>query len=150
VPAPPATEAADTEPAAPALTLIASGSETAPALEAAGILADRGISCDVVSMPCLDLFRRQPDEYRQATVRGKDVLVIEAAATTGWEELRPGGIHFKALTSFGASAKKDDILKHFGYTAEQIAETALSLAAATAAGTGTGRITAHTDEHQQT
>jgi len=108
----------------PRLSLIATGSELAPTIAAAAALSQEGISCDVVSMPCLELFLEQPEPYRNEVVRGELVFVVEAASTSGWERIRETTIGFKAMHSFGASGKKDHLIEHFGYTASQIAEAA--------------------------
>ncbi len=104
----------------PAVTLVASGSELAPMKEAAKSLAADGITCDVVSMPCLELFLEKSDAERGSVIRGKKVIVVEAASTPGWDRLVPGDVSFHAMRTFGASGKKDALVKHFGYDARSI------------------------------
>src|SRR5262249_5696784 len=68
------------------VVLIASGSEVSSAVEAQAILAGRGVASRVVSMPCPQQFRRQPEDYRRGVVPGEGPkVVIEAAVTQGWE-----------------------------------------------------------------
>ena len=71
----------------PQAILIATGSEVALALEAHARLAAEGIRCRVVSMPCWELFEKQPGSYREAVlppnVRAR--VSIEAASPFGWE-----------------------------------------------------------------
>lgn len=107
-------------PSNPDLTLVASGTELAPTIEAAEILEARGFFCDVISLPCLELLQSQPESYRERLFRSDHVLVVEAAATPGWERLGYGGISFHSMTGFGASGTKDDLLQHFGYTPDGI------------------------------
>jgi transketolase len=104
------------------VVLIATGSEVAIALETADMLAKHGISADVVSMPCTQLFDRQDKEYRTAVLGGPDVLKvsIEAGTTFGWERYTgTEGLRF-GIDSFGASAPAEDLYAHFGLRAEQI------------------------------
>ena len=108
----------------PDLTLIASGSELAQTLKAAEELSAKGVVCEVVSMPCLEFFLEQDEQYRKEVVRGKKVFVVEAAATPGWEKIRGFDLAFKAMDSFGASGKTADLIEHFGYTPAKIAAAA--------------------------
>jgi transketolase len=90
----------------PEVILIAAGSEVALALEAHSRLAGQGIRSRVVSMPCWELFERQPQSYRDMvlppSVRAR--VSIEAAAPFGWE--RYVGLEGAIIgaTDFGASA----------------------------------------------
>ena len=103
------------------VTLIASGSEVATALDARGLLASEGIAAAVVSLPCWELFAAM-DETARAPVLGSVLRVgIEAACGFGWERwLGPDGI-FIGMTGFGASAPGPDLFRHFGITPDAIA-----------------------------
>ncbi|HEX9329000.1 MAG TPA: transketolase [Reyranella sp.] len=109
--------------------LIASGSETHLALGARDLLAKDGISAAVVSMPSWELFAAQDETYHQQ-VLGPDGTVrvaCEAASGFGWERWLGSRGAFVGMKSFGASAKAGDLYKHFGITAEAIAEAARRL-----------------------
>ena len=109
--------------------LIASGSEVQLALGARDLLAKDGISATVVSMPSWELFAAQDDTYR-GQVLGPDGTVrvaCEAAAGFGWERWLGTRGSFVGMKGFGASAKAADLYKHFGITAEAIAEAARRL-----------------------
>ena len=106
--------------------LMATGSEVHLALAAADLLEAQGMGCDVVSMPCWELFAAQPAAYRdellpdlppQACLR----ISLEAGATFGWE--RWVGRHGMAigLDRFGASAPAEALFAHFGFTPEAVA-----------------------------
>jgi transketolase len=113
-----------------AVRLIASGSEVSLAVEARDILAKDGIAAAVVSMPSWELFAEQDDAYRQS-VMGPDGTVrvaCEAAGGFGWERWLGTKGCFVGMTGFGASAKASDLYRHFGITAEAIAEQAHRLA----------------------
>jgi transketolase len=111
----------------PQVLLIATGSEVVIALEAQKILAERGIPARVVSMPCRELFRRQPAEYREAvlpsTLRAR--VVVEAGATLGWgHEVGLDGA-VVGLDRFGASAPYEVLYRKLGLTPEAVAEAAV-------------------------
>jgi transketolase len=111
--------------------LIASGSELQLALAARDLLAKDGVSAAVVSMPSWELFARQDAGYR-SSVMGPDGTVrvaCEAATGFGWERWLGSRGGFVGMQSFGASAKYQDLYKHFGITAEAIAAKARVLAA---------------------
>jgi transketolase len=109
--------------------LIASGSETHLALGARDLLAKDGIQAAVVSMPSWELFAAQDETYHQQ-VLGPDGTVrvaCEAASGFGWERWLGSRGAFVGMKGFGASAKAGDLFKHFGITAEAIAEAARRL-----------------------
>jgi transketolase len=106
--------------------LIGSGSEVAVCLAARQILADEGIGARVVSMPSWELFERQGEAYRDEvlppSVRAR--VAVEAAATLGWDRyVGPHGVTI-GMSGFGASAPANDLMKEFGFTPENVAETA--------------------------
>jgi transketolase len=104
------------------VTLLATGSEVWVARDARRILQQRGIPTRVVSMPCLELFDRQPQEFRRAILAPDTLRVsVEAAATYGWDRyVGPDGLVI-GLTTFGASGLPDEVMEHFGITPEAVA-----------------------------
>jgi transketolase len=116
--------------ASAAVRLIASGSEVELAMKARDMLAKDGIAAAVVSMPSWELFEAQDASYR-AQVMGPDGtarVACEAASGFGWERWLGAKGAFVGMTGFGASGKASDLYKHFGITAEAIAEAARRLA----------------------
>jgi transketolase len=107
-------------------TLFASGSEVEIALAAQKLLQEQSFAVRVVSVPSLDLFLTQPDKVRSRVIGDAPVKVaIEAAVRFGWDALiGPDGI-FVGMSSFGASGPYKDLYKHFGITAEAVAERVL-------------------------
>ncbi len=104
----------------PDIILIASGSEVHLALAAAKQLSGKKVR--VVSMPCMELFDEQPQEYKE-TVLPPDVkyrVSIEAASTFGWGKYVADGWSF-GMDHFGASAPAGVLEKEFGFTPENIA-----------------------------
>ena len=111
------------------ITLIGTGSEVALAVRARELLAADGIRAAVVSMPCAALFDRQTAKYRRDVLGGARMprVAVEAGLRLGWDAyLGPNGA-FVGMTGFGASAPAPDLYKHFGITAEAVAEAARKL-----------------------
>lgn len=111
---------------APAVVLIATGSEVSVAVGARALLEAEGVSTRVVSMPCQEVFEAQPKEYRDAVIPPavKARVSVEAAASFGWERFVGDAGASVALDHFGASAPGDRIFAEFGFTAENVANTA--------------------------
>lgn len=111
---------ADAEQGNPELILIATGSEVSVALEAWEKLSAEGIATRVVSLPCWEIFEEQSSEYRESVLPAtvKTRLAIEAASPLGWEKYIGETGDMIGMTTFGASAPVDDVMKHFGFTAE--------------------------------
>jgi transketolase len=103
------------------VTIIATGSEVSAALGAAHILADEGVGARVVSLPCWELFDRQPEEYRHEVLGSAPRVSVEAASVFGWERfVGPDGISI-GIDHFGASAPAEVLAEQFGFTPEAIA-----------------------------
>jgi transketolase len=108
-----------------AVSLFASGSEVVIAVEARKLLAERGITARVVSVPCVELFLAAPPERRQAVIGEARVRVaVEAAVRQGWDEIIGSDGAFVGMTGFGASAPYKDLYAHFGITAAAVAKAA--------------------------
>ncbi len=107
------------------VTLLATGSEVKLALEARTSLQADGVPTRVVSMPCWELFERQDDAYRRATIDPTTVrIAVEAAATFGWERYTGDGGAVVGMTSFGASAPAGQLYEHFNITADAVVAAA--------------------------
>ncbi|MBA4132453.1 MAG: transketolase [Hyphomicrobium sp.] len=106
------------------VTILATGSEVAIAVEAASLLAKDGINAAVVSMPSFELFREQPGAYKDRVLGHTPRIAVEAAIAQGWHEwLRPGDT-FIGMSGFGASAPAKKLYEHFGITAAKVADAA--------------------------
>ncbi len=100
------------------VTLLATGSEVELAVKAADKLAGEGIAAAVVSMPCWELFRQQPRDYRRQVLGSAPRIAIEAAVNSGWHEwLGEDGV-FIGMSGFGASGPFEELYRHFGITAD--------------------------------
>lgn len=109
------------------VSIFATGSEVAIAVDGAKVLAERGIAARVVSVPCFELFLEQSEEYRRAIVGGVRINIgVEAAVRQGWDAIIGSDGLFIGMNSFGASAPYKELYKKFGITAEAVAGAALS------------------------
>ena len=108
------------------VTLLATGSEVAVAMQARDILKSKGVAAAVVSMPCWELFDAQTRDYKSAVLGTMPRIAVEAASPFGWERYIGAGGAMIGMTGFGASAPAEDLYRHFGITAEKVAEAALA------------------------
>ena len=116
----------------PDVILLATGSEVQLALAARDELADEGLAARVVSMPCWELFDRQPKEYRDSVILPgvKARVAIEQAATLGWDRYVGDGGAVVGMHTFGASAPLKQLLTKFGFTPEKVTQIARECVAA--------------------
>jgi len=108
------------------VTLVATGSEVALAMTARDLLKAKGVAAAVVSLPCWELFDAQDPAYRASVLGTAPRVAVEAASPFGWERYVGAGGAIVGMTGFGASAPAEDLFRHFGITAEKVAEAALS------------------------
>lgn len=110
----------------PDIILIASGSEVSLAVEGKKRLLEEGIDARVVSMPCMEIFEEQSQEYKES-VLPKSVrkrIGIEALSGFGWERYTGLDGAVISMESFGASGPQDQLFKKFGFTVENIIKVA--------------------------
>jgi transketolase len=107
------------------VSLFASGSEVAIAVEAKKLLAARKISARVVSVPCFELLLALPDDRRGVVIgKARVNVAVEAGLRQGWDAIIGSAGTFVGMTRFGASAPAKALYQHFGLTAEKVAEAA--------------------------
>jgi transketolase len=116
----------DADDGEPDVILIGTGSEVGLALSARDELADEGIGARVVSMPCSELFDRQPQAYRDAVLPPsvKARVAIEQASTLGWHRYVGDGGAIVGMHTFGASAPLKQLVERFGFTPDAVASVA--------------------------
>jgi transketolase len=115
----------------PDLILVATGSEVSLALSARDDLAADGIGVRVVSMPCSELFDRQPQAYRDAVLPPgvKARVAIEQASALGWARYVGDGGAIVAMNTFGASAPLKQLVERFGFTPDAVSRVAREVVA---------------------
>ena len=108
--------------------IIATGSEVELALNAQKALAEQGIAVRVVSMPCTNVFERQPAAYR-AQVLPADLpkVAVEAGVSDGWYKYVGSNGKVIGLDRFGESAPADELFKLFGFTVDNVVVAVKSL-----------------------
>ena len=103
--------------------LVATGSEVGIAMDAAALLAGRGIEARVVSIPSTDVFEAQDAAYRESvlprSMRAR--VAVEAGVTAGWHRYVGEDGAVAGVDTFGKSAPYRDLYEHFGLTAENVA-----------------------------
>lgn len=106
--------------------IIATGSELQLAVEAKKLLADKDIVAYVVSMPCVEWFESQPQEYRDS-VLPPDVsarVAVEAAVAQSWYKFVGDTGEIISIEHYGESADDKTLFREFGFTPEAVAAAA--------------------------
>ncbi|MBT3179524.1 MAG: transketolase [Candidatus Marinimicrobia bacterium] len=104
----------------PEIVFIATGSEVALAMDTAKRMVDK--KCRIISMPCMEIFESQTDEYKNELIpnRGCLKVTLEAGITQGWAKYAgPSGLSI-GIDRFGASAPGKELAHEFGFTADQV------------------------------
>lgn len=113
----------------PEAVIIGTGSEVHIALDAAAILAAKGIKARVVSMPSWELFERQDDSYRNKVIprEVKCRIAVEAGRSIGWHRFIGDEGSFVGLDHFGASAPYKTLYEKFSITADEVVRRVLGI-----------------------
>jgi transketolase len=108
----------------PELMFLASGSEVSICIEAAKVLAESGRRVRVVSMPCWELFEKQPLSYRESVIPStcRRRVIAEAGVSFGWERYAgdQATTRYLTLDKYGESGPYKVLAQHFGFTAENV------------------------------
>ena len=110
----------------PDVVLIGTGSELQLAVEAQKILADKGITASVVSMPCVEWFESQPVEYRDSVLPPavSARVAVEAAVAQSWYKLVGDTGEIVSIEHYGESADDKTLFREFGFTPEAVVAAA--------------------------
>lgn len=112
---------------APAIVLVATGSEVSVALEASRVLAQQNIHAQVVSLPSWDRLEQQPKAFQDSLFPvGVPVVSIEAASTFGWARWATASV---GIDRFGASAPGSEALDKLGINVANLVNTVNSVLA---------------------
>ncbi len=112
------------------IIIIATGSEVGISLEAVNTLQQKGVNARLVSMPSVDVFEAQDADYRESVLPNgvRNRIAVEAAAAEYWGRLVGLDGKVIGMRSFGESAPGSVLMEHFGFTPENIVETAKTFA----------------------
>lgn len=110
----------------PDVVLIATGSEVQLAVEAQKLLADKDIVARVVSMPCVEWFESQPEDYRDSVLPPSVSarVAVEAGVAQSWHKLVGDTGRIVSIEHYGESADYKTLFREFGFTAEAVAAAA--------------------------
>ena len=108
------------------VTILATGSEVALAIDAADALKAGGIAACVVSMPCWELFEKQDEAYKMRVLGDAPRIAVEVFSPLGWTRYVENESDVIGMRTFGASAPMADVMTHFGFTVENIVALAKS------------------------
>jgi len=115
----------------PEIILIGSGSELSLVVDAKAKLEEKGKSVRVVSMPSENIFEKQDQAYRDSvlppSIRRR--LAVEAGAPMSWYRWVGLDGDIIGMTTYGASGKYEEVMKHFGFTVDNVVARALKLLA---------------------
>ena len=115
------------EPKSPAqIVIMASGSEVDLAVKAAEDLATKGVAARVVSAPCLDVFNKQTAAYKNSVLgQGIPRIAVEAGVPDSYWRYQCAAV--VGMERFGESAPAPELFKLFGFTVDNVVNTALSV-----------------------
>jgi transketolase len=110
----------------PDVVLIATGSEVQLAVEAQKLLADKDIVARVVSMPCVEWFESQSDEYRNSVLPPSVSarVAVEAGIAQSWHKLVGDTGEIVSIEHYGESADAKTLFREFGFTPEAVVDAA--------------------------
>ena len=113
----------------PEALLIATGTEVALAVEAAGSLKESGRRVRVVSMPSTDVFEAQSEQYRDSVIppNVSARVIVEAGVTAIWAKYAGPGGRVLGVDHFGESAPAKDVYRLFNLTADAVEQAVLEL-----------------------
>ena len=110
------------------ISIVASGSEVQLAIEASKELKNESINTNIVSMPSLDIFLEQSNDYQNKIIDPKKpVLVIECAHPNSWYKILNRNDKVIGIETFGESAPGNELLEHFGFNKKNVIQAAKSL-----------------------
>jgi transketolase len=103
------------------VTIIASGTEVELALNVQEKLKQNNIHSKVISMPCMELFDKQPENFKKDLIEENTLVVtLEAGSTTHWEKyVKHKGLNL-GINQFGESAPYKEVYNHFNLTEDKI------------------------------
>ncbi|HWS23937.1 MAG TPA: transketolase [Anaerolineales bacterium] len=113
----------------PELILMGSGSEVSLIFEAGLRLAAEGINVRMVSIPSWELFEAQPESYRKEVLPDSIAarVAVEAGINMGWAKYIGEGGQVISIDHFGASAPAEVLFEQYGFTIENVIETAMGV-----------------------
>lgn len=101
--------------------IISSGEEVELAIKVYDALLEKGYSVRVVSMPSMSRFEKNEESYKREILPASvKTFVIEASSSISWYKYVKNDDYLFTIDTFGASGKRDDILRKYGFTVNKI------------------------------
>ena len=108
--------------------IIATGSELEIALQAHDLLLKNNINSRIISMPCMEIFNKQSQNYIEQTIPSNiTTFAIEAGSSFGWEKYTKSTNNIFAIDNFGISAPHTNIYEYFNLTADIISDKIINI-----------------------
>ncbi len=106
------------------VVLVATGSEVEVCMQAQKQLAEENIQTAVVSMPCMEIFEAQSEEYKNSVIPAdRKVVCVETGSSMPWYKYAKDGAVI-GIDCFGESGAAELLFEHFGFTAENVKKIA--------------------------
>ncbi len=117
---------ADSKKSTPDCLIIATGSEVDCAIGAKDLLAEENIDARVISVPSIELFDAQSEEYKQSVIPSNvhARVCVEAGSPYSWYKFGGDSGEYVCMNEFGVSGKFSDLFEKFGFTAQNVANKA--------------------------
>ncbi len=118
----------DSKKATPDCLLIASGSEVELIVKAQPVLAEKGIDARVISMPCIEEFEAQSEEYKKSVIPDevRARVCVEAGSPYSWYRYAGLDGEIIGMNTFGASAPAEQLFDIYGFTVDNVVAKAIS------------------------
>lgn len=85
------------------------------------LLQEKNIDVRIVSMPCMELYNIQSDEYKNEVIpTGKPIFILEFGSSFGWEKFVPSSDYLLTVDTFGASGSKEDVLTYLNINIDKL------------------------------
>jgi transketolase len=119
----------DSKKSVPDVIIMASGSEVELSIKAKVELLKEGIDVRVVSMPCMDIYEKQSDQYKESIMPKacRARVAVEALSDFGWGKYVGLDGAYVTMTGFGASAPAEKLFEKFGFTTQKVVEVVKSI-----------------------
>ena len=119
----------DSKKETPDCLLIASGSEVELIFKAQAVLAEKGIDARVISMPCIEEFEAQSEEYKKSVIPDnvRARVCVEAGSPYSWYRYAGLDGEIIAMNTFGASAPAEQLFDIYGFTVDNVVAKAVAV-----------------------
>lgn len=109
-------------------SLVSTGSDVVSCYQVAQNLEKQGVIVDVISMPCVELFESQDENYKQKVIdKTKKIICVECSGDNIWYKYATNEDCVIKLNSFGLSGKGEEVLDYFGFSVDKLTKQILEI-----------------------